>query len=80
MGNLRSRIDSLEQAQGMGERLVITVRHFGTFPEGRGVICNGTFHRCPSNTSIDELALRVIDDAKRTGRGPIILVRADGLE
>ncbi|MGV0130344.1 hypothetical protein [Burkholderia gladioli] len=79
--NLKARVERLEQQHGGVESLIVVIRHFGEFEQGRGVVVDGMFYPCPMGVDVDELERKVIADVNSGGARRLIVVeRAEPME
>lgn len=74
-GNLRARIERLEQQRGVTEPLIVVLRHFGEFEEGHGVFVEGVFYPCLPGESVDEIEKNAIREINPDGTRKLIVVK-----
>lgn len=77
-GNLKSRVERLEQRRGATEPLIVVLRRFSEFKEGPGVFVEGVFYPCPPGKSVDEIEKNAIREINPDGTRKLIVVKRAG--
>lgn len=77
-GNLKSRVERLEQRSGVTEPLIVVLRRFSEFKEGPGVFVEGVFYPCPAGESVDEIEKNAIREINPDGTRKLIVVKRAG--